>query len=129
MDILCFIDYLFDSSLAETKRNPQKEHPQNPIVRESCETDEEKLLRALGMGMGMGTGGVVSTVAAREKTDQDKASVASESKSKSKAKSKALRGYSGFLALLYAFTEQPNSGEVRPPWFLFWFVLVCRFAS
>lgn len=65
------------------RRYSQMDHPQNPMVRESCETEEEKLCRALGLT----TKGDIS-------------------------KGTALRGYDGFLALLYAFTEQTNS-EVR----------------
>lgn len=58
----------------------QKDHPQNPTVREGSETEEEKLSRALGMA----------------KTP----------------KGEGLRGYDGFLALLYAFLEQPTTCEV-----------------
>lgn len=60
----------------------QKEHPQNPMVRECCDTEEEKLGRALGM----------SAAVSR--------------------KGEALRGYDGFLSLMYAFTEQ-SACEVR----------------
>lgn len=75
----------------------QKDHPQNPIVREGCETDEDKLMRALGLG-----GSLVG--------DNSKANDNAQAGGKG-AKS-SLRGYSGFLALLYAFTEQTN-GEVK----------------
>lgn len=57
----------------------QKDHPQNPIVRENCQTEEEKLCKALGL-------------AAKGFNPKENA--------------KAVRGYNGFLALLYAFTEQ-----------------------
>ena len=70
-------------------------------------------MRALGMGASLAPKGVVG--GAKDK-DLDKASVL-VSESKGKANTKALRGYSGFLALLYAFTEQPNSGEVRVRFF------------
>lgn len=81
-------------------------------MRESCETDEEKLMRALGMGGLLKPKGVGGVGVGGKEGETDKASIPA-SETKSKANSKALRGYSGFLALLYAFTEQPNSGEVR----------------
>lgn len=66
----------------------QKDHPQNPIVREGCETDEDKLMRALGLGVSL---------------------VGGNGHSKGKEVKSSLSGYSGFLALLYAFTEQTNA--------------------
>ena len=64
----------------------QKDHPQNPIVREGGETEEDKLVRALGLGARDGES--------------------------NRGKGKALRGYEGLLTLLYAFTEQ-SANEVR----------------
>lgn len=74
-------------------------------MRESCETDEVKLMRALGMG-----GNLTAATGGGKDKDKDKASIPA---SEGKANSKALRGYGGFLALLYAFTEQPNGSEVK----------------
>ena len=64
----------------------QKEHPQNPIAREGGESEEDKLVRALGMGAPDGENNT--------------------------GRGKALRGYEGFLTLLYAFTDQVVN-EVR----------------
>lgn len=65
----------------------QKDHPQNPIAREGGESEEDKLVRAVGMGAPEGQSNL--------------------------GRGKQLRGYPGLLTLLYAFTEQ-SANEVRP---------------
>ncbi|CAB1111890.1 unnamed protein product [Ectocarpus sp. CCAP 1310/34] len=77
---------------AKALKAGQKDHPQNPIIRESCETDEEKLMRSLGLGGGDSP--LAFSLAPPPSSD---------------GKGGGLRGYSGFLALLYAFTDQSNS--------------------
>lgn len=68
--------------LMDSNTDFQKEHPQNAVFRESCEPEEEKLCRALGSSLSPSCNG------------------------------SDLRGYDGFLALIYAFTEQ-TACEVR----------------
>lgn len=62
------------------------DHPQNPIAREGGESEEDELVRALGMGAPGGESNV--------------------------GKGKALEGYRGLLTILYAFADKAPS-EVR----------------
>ncbi|CAM9790345.1 unnamed protein product, partial [Scytosiphon promiscuus] len=90
------------SEAAKALKDAQKDHPSNPLVRDGVEADEDKLIRSLGLG------GAFASVADKHSPPLS----SEEEKEKWRGKGKSLRGYGGFLALLYAFTEQ-NTSELK----------------